>query len=119
MGQPVTVIEKPSARPGIVRFETNRVLTGMGHEHFESIEQAEGDTPAALLARAFFARGGIESIHVNGNVATVRLAPGADTSGLKEAAEELHIFYRDDEDDPSTADGGSHDEADIQEATAG
>ncbi len=106
MGQPVTVIEKPSARAGIVRFETNRVLTGMGHERFDSIEQAEGDTPAALLARALFARGGIESIHVNGNVATVRLAPGADTAGLREAVEELYIFYRDGEAPAEVAQAG-------------
>jgi hypothetical protein len=32
MGQPVTVIEKPSSVSGVVRFETNRPLTGMGHE---------------------------------------------------------------------------------------
>ncbi len=32
MGQPVTVIEKPSSHPGVVRYETNRVLTGMGHD---------------------------------------------------------------------------------------
>ncbi len=33
MGQPIVVVEKPSiANPGMVRFETNRALTGMGHE---------------------------------------------------------------------------------------
>ncbi len=29
MGQPVSVIEKPSTQGGVVRFEINRVLTGM------------------------------------------------------------------------------------------
>ena len=34
MGQMVAVTEKPSTSPGVVRFELNRALTGMGHEHF-------------------------------------------------------------------------------------
>ena len=34
MGQPITVIEKASQRHGVVRFETNRVLTGTGHERY-------------------------------------------------------------------------------------
>ena len=38
MGQPVTVIEKPSSHPGVVRYETNRALTGMGHEVYRSLD---------------------------------------------------------------------------------
>ena len=34
MGQPITVVEKPSSTPGVARFETNRSLTGMGHERY-------------------------------------------------------------------------------------
>ena len=34
MGQPVTVIEKPSNQGGVVRFEINRTLTGMGHDTY-------------------------------------------------------------------------------------
>jgi hypothetical protein len=37
MGQQVAVVEKPSPRPGVLRFETNRSLTGMGHERFTSV----------------------------------------------------------------------------------
>ena len=40
MGQPITVTEKPTGRPGIVRFELNRTLTGMGHEHYASAADA-------------------------------------------------------------------------------
>ena len=34
MGQPVTVIEKPSSKHGVVRFETNRSLTGTEHVRY-------------------------------------------------------------------------------------
>jgi hypothetical protein len=94
MGQPVTVIEKPSARPDIVRFETNRVLTGMGHERFATLDDAQGPTPAARLARTLLPFDSVVGVHVNGNVITVHLAPGASTDGLKEAVEELYLYYR-------------------------
>ena len=57
MGQLVAVTEKPSSSPGVVRFELNRALTGMGHEHFRSAEEAFGPRPAAELARRLFATG--------------------------------------------------------------
>ena len=57
MGQLVAVTEKPSSSPGVVRFELNRALTGMGHEHFRSAERAFGPRPAAELARRLFATG--------------------------------------------------------------
>lgn len=95
MGQPVTVIEKPSARPDIVRFETNRVLTGMGHENFWSLEDAQGDTPAAQVARTLLERTGVKAVHLNGNVITVQLAMGASADGLKQAIEEMYLYYRD------------------------
>ena len=59
MGQPVTVIEKPSSHAGVVRYETNRVLTGMGHERYTSADQAVGERPADVLARRLFERGGV------------------------------------------------------------
>ena len=34
MGHPITVTEKPTRREGVVRFELNRSLTGMGHERY-------------------------------------------------------------------------------------
>jgi hypothetical protein len=92
MGQPVTVIEKPSSRAGIVRFETNRVFTGMGHERYTSAEQAVDDRPADELARRLFERGGITAVHVNGSVVTVELE-NADSSGIKEIIEGLYTYY--------------------------
>jgi hypothetical protein len=94
MGQPVTVIEKPSARPGVVRYETNRVLSGMGHEYFRSADDAQGDTSSDLLAQRLFERGGIDALHVNGNVITVHLADGSPPAGIKELIEDLYTYYR-------------------------
>ena len=95
MGQPVTVIEKPSALPGVLRFETNRVLTGMGHEIYRSADDAQGRTPADELARRLFERGGVASVHVNANVITVQVADGSPPQGIKEIVEGLYTYYRD------------------------
>ena len=94
MGQQITVIEKPSAAPGVVRFETNRSLTGMGHERYRSGEEVHGDRPPDELARRLFARGGIDGIHIYSNVITVDLAKGARSDGLQELIHELFTFYR-------------------------
>jgi hypothetical protein len=94
MGQPVTVIEKPSSRPGVVRYDTNRVLSGMGHEYFRSLDDVQGDTPSDLLARRLFERGGIEAVHVNSNVITVHLADGSPPTGIKDIIEDLYTYYR-------------------------
>ena len=42
MGQPISVVRKPTSRPDLVRFETNRVLTGMGHEHYDKGDEIAG-----------------------------------------------------------------------------
>lgn len=94
MGQPVTVIEKPTSEPGVVRFETNRVLTGMGHELYTSADDAVADRPPDRLARRLFEQHNVASVHVNANVVTVTLAPGADSRGIKETIEDLYTFYR-------------------------
>jgi L-fucose mutarotase/ribose pyranase (RbsD/FucU family) len=95
MGQPVTVIEKPSATPGVVRFELNRTLSGMGHESFRSVADAVGPTPSAELARRLFEHGGVDSVHVYANVITVQLDEGAGAAGLKDIVEDLHLYYVD------------------------
>ena len=94
MGQPIVVVEKPSPRPGLVRFEINRSLTGMGHERYRSPEDATGARPPDVLARRLFERGGIAAVHVFSNVITVELAGGGTPEGLRELIEELFIHYR-------------------------
>ncbi|NDB05991.1 MAG: hypothetical protein EBX95_09655 [Acidimicrobiia bacterium] len=77
MGQPVVVVEKPSRRPGIVRFEANRSLSGMGHDRFTADDAsglfARANTPSAELARRLFATGRVAGVHVYQNVVTVDL----------------------------------------------
>lgn len=94
MGQPVTVIEKPSSRAGLVRFETNRALSGMGHERYASAEDADGGRPVDVLARRLFEHGGVDHVHINGNMITVELARGASGEGLADVIGDLYTFYR-------------------------
>lgn len=100
MGQPIVVVERPStANPGLVRFETNRALTGMGHERYRSDIEVRGDRPPDELARRLLAHGGVGSVHINGSVITVDLVQGATTVGLREIIETLYIHY------PATTEG--------------
>jgi hypothetical protein len=93
MGQPITVTEKPSKRAGIVRFELNRVLTGMGHEEYRSAADAGGHRPPDLLANRLFQHDSVKAVHIYGNEVTVELAPWKSSEGLKEAIEGLYIHY--------------------------
>ena len=93
MGQPVTVIEKASATPGVVRYEINRTITGMGHETYRSIDDAYRPTPADQLARMLFERGGITTVHMNSNIITVHLADASPPTGIKELIEQMYIYY--------------------------
>ncbi len=93
MGQPVTVIEKPSATPGVVRYEINRSITGTGHENYRSAADAPAPTPADELARRLFERGGIASLHMNSNMITVHLLDASPPTGIKEIIEEMYIYY--------------------------
>jgi hypothetical protein len=94
MGQLVGVVEKPSTIPGVVRFELNRSLSGMGHERFSSVADAIGDTPSALLARLLFASGRVDQVHVYGNIVTVDLAKGFDASGLSDVIREMYRYWK-------------------------
>ena len=94
MGQLVSVVEKPSHRRGIVRFEANRSLTGQGHEHFLSPDDAIGPRPAAELARRLFATGQIEGVHIYSNIVTVDLQKGAVTSELVETVRDLYQYWK-------------------------
>lgn len=93
MGEIVNVIERPSARPGIVRFQTNRALSGMGHERFVAGQPIEDDRPVDELARRILARGGVAAVHINGNVITVDLEKGYDADGIAEIIQGLYTFY--------------------------
>ena len=93
MGQPITVTEKPTGRPDVVRFELNRTLTGMGHEHYASAADATGDRPPDVLARRLFEHDAVKTVHVFANEVTVELLPWKTTEGLKEAIEGLHTHY--------------------------
>jgi hypothetical protein len=94
MGQPINVVEKPSRTPGVARFETDRWLTGMGHERYASLDDVVGDKTVDDLARRLFETGGVTAVHVNGSVITVTLAEGwADTATLLDVIRGLHIHY--------------------------
>jgi hypothetical protein len=94
MGQPVAVVEKPSSRPGMVRFEANRNLTGMGHERFASADEAIGPRPAAEIARRLFATGKVDHVHAYLNMITVDIAKGFTADGLAGIIESLYTYYR-------------------------
>jgi hypothetical protein len=93
MGQPINVIEKPSRTPGIARFETNRSLTGMGHERYASVDDIVADRAVDELARRLFASGGVRTVHVNGSVITVELVDGWTGDRLLDVIRGLYIHY--------------------------
>ena len=93
MGQPINVVEKPSSRPGIARFETNRSLTGMGHERYRSVDDILADRPVDELARRLFDSGGVTEVHANGSVVIVHLVDGWTGEKLLDVIRGLYIFY--------------------------
>ncbi|HMK10751.1 MAG TPA: hypothetical protein VK461_04170 [Acidimicrobiales bacterium] len=94
MGQPVAVTEKPSSKPGIVRFETNRSFTGMGHEHFAALREITGHRPTDELARRLLATGKVDGVHVYMNMITVDVKKGYEPTGLKEVIEGLYTYWQ-------------------------
>jgi len=129
MGQLVAVTEKPSSTRGVVRFEINRSLSGMGHEHFESVADAWGNTPSDELARRMFATGQVAAVHVYGNIITVDLEKGHDSEGLAEILRDLYQYWKPGVEPPSfedlqpdepeaapSGDGGGEGGAELSEA---
>ena len=94
MGQLITVTEKPSAQHGVVRFETNRALTGMGHERYSSIDDIVENRPPDVLARLLFETGKVSALHIYSNIVTAELRNGATTDGLASIIEGLFIHYK-------------------------
>ncbi len=93
MGEPVSVIQKSSSNHGVIRLETNRTFTGMGHERYKASDVIVGDRPPDVAARALFATGQVDQVHVYAQTITVTLGQGADSDGLKEIVENLFIHY--------------------------
>jgi hypothetical protein len=104
MGQPIEVVANPSSTPGLVRFETNRSLAGMGHERYASPEDIVNVRTVDELARRLFATDEVRGVHIAGSVVTVELAetPAAGSPAdrevverLKEVVRDLYIYYPD------------------------
>ncbi len=104
MGQLVAVTEKPSSTRGVVRFEINRTLSGMGHEHFGSVGDAWANTPSDELARRMFATGQVDAVHVYANIITVDLRKGHDSAGLSDVVRDLYQYWKPGVEPPSFED---------------
>jgi hypothetical protein len=94
MGQQVAVVEKPSPRPGLLRLETNRSLTGMGHERFTAVGDAVGPRPAAVIARQLLSTGRVDSVHVYGNIISVDVAKGYNADGLADLVRNMYQYWK-------------------------
>jgi hypothetical protein len=120
MGQPITVVEKPSSNPAVVRFETNRPLSGMGHERYTGPPSELLVRPVDELARRLFAAGGVEGVHINGSVVTVTLGGGRTGTGLADVVRSLFRHYPDQPGAPAAAapqDAGAVAEAEAEAET--
>ena len=94
MGQPVTVIQKSVTKPGVLRFEINRSITGMDHERYSIENEVLGTRPPDELAKALFNLGGIEKIHMNSNVITIDQAKGQiNPAEIAKTITEMFTYY--------------------------
>jgi hypothetical protein len=104
MGQPITVLEtRSTSNPAVLRFETNRPLSGMGHERYEDPPSELRQRPVDELARRLFATDAVEKMHINGSVVTVNLRAGHDGAGLGDVIRRLFLHYGDTPEEPMTA----------------
>ncbi len=92
MGQPVTLIRSTSSRPGVIRFELNRSLTGMGHARFEAGQEITADDPAAKLAGRILDQGGVAAVHIYGSMVTVHLS-AIEPADLADVVGGLYTYY--------------------------
>lgn len=102
MGQPVAVEQKVGTGSAVVRFETNRSLTGSGHERFSSAAEAKGTRPAAVIARRLFDSGQVSWVHVYGNIVTVHLTSGASQVDLNDIVRDLYQYWKPGMEPPSS-----------------
>lgn len=94
MGQPVTVVQKPTSRDDVVRFEINRSLTGMEALRYRAGQDIEGHRPPDELARRLLAHPGVEVVHIYSNTITVDLGPGVLPGDLVDEIGALFTYYR-------------------------
>ena len=95
MGQPVTVVEKHSAKPGVLRFEINRSITGMDHERYRPGDEILGTRPPDVLAQALLDLGGIDLVSINSNVITVDTGKGGvDADAVRAVIADMFTYYR-------------------------
>ena len=94
MGQLITVSQRESVRPGVVSFDLNRSLTGMGHERYFSPDDVVDDRPCDVLATRLFEHAGVKVVHVYSNVVTVEMEPGSSTEGMADTIRDLFTYYR-------------------------
>jgi hypothetical protein len=92
MGQPVTFLSSSSPKPGVLRFELNRSLTGMGHERYVAGEEIRGDRPPDVLARRIFEVGGVAAVHIYSSMVTVTLS-STEQGDLDTVLRELYTYY--------------------------
>jgi hypothetical protein len=103
VGQLITVAQKPTTRAGVVVFELNRSLTGMGHERYRAGQPVTGHRPVDELARRLLAAGGVEAVSVYSNVVTLQVTGTADIPRLGETIRHLFIYYREGVTPPAVA----------------
>ena len=77
-----------------MRFETNRSLTGMGHERFTSMADAIGPRPAAALARQLLSTGKVDSVYIYGNIVTVDVSKGYTADGLGDVVRNMYQYWK-------------------------
>ena len=65
----------------------------MGHESYSKGEPIHRDRPADRIARTLFDTGKVDEVHVYAQTVTVKLS-SSDSSGIREALEEIYIHYR-------------------------
>ncbi len=92
MGQPVTFIRSTTPQPGVVRFELNRSLTGMGHEYYVAGHEIIGERPPDLLAKRILALGNVASIHIYSSVVTITFAT-TEQSDIEAVLSDLYTYY--------------------------
>ena len=92
MGQPVTFLRTSSPRPGIVRFELNRTITGMGHERYRAGQEILGDRAVDELARRLLATGKLAAVHIHGSMVTAEMSD-PDATALEDVIADLYTYY--------------------------